>query len=169
MPCTSTISRLLSSDCHLQAPEIFQTPSRTHLVQDKNILCSSMQKKTPQAEKTRCAFCMLTGARVFAIPRSTQRTRTFGSFMQKYRSSKHTHSCLSSFFCHGIIILQVPETHGHVPELETPLEDFRSEALNCYDATLARVTGINQVCTLCSTAPFCCATLRTVPKMKTSK
>lgn len=50
---------------------------------------------------------------------------------------------------HALYVLlryrQVPEIRGHIPELETPLEDFRAEVLNCYDATLARVAGIHQV------------------------
>lgn len=34
---------------------------------------------------------------------------------------------------------------GYVPEAETPLEDFRAEALKCYDVTLDRVAGIHRV------------------------
>ena len=41
--------------------------------------------------------------------------------------------------------MQVPEVFGHVPEVETPLEDFRTEAMDCYNATLERVAGIHQV------------------------
>lgn len=39
---------------------------------------------------------------------------------------------------------------GHIPEVDTPFEDFRSEALRCYDGTLARVAGIHQVKLGCS-------------------
>ncbi|CAM9640348.1 unnamed protein product, partial [Ectocarpus fasciculatus] len=42
-------------------------------------------------------------------------------------------------------IAEVPDVRGHIPEVDTPLEDFRSEALKCYDGTLARVAGIHQV------------------------
>ncbi|CBJ31041.1 dynein heavy chain [Ectocarpus siliculosus] len=42
-------------------------------------------------------------------------------------------------------IAEVPDVRGHIPEVDTPLEDFRSEALRCYDGTLARVAGIHQV------------------------
>lgn len=34
---------------------------------------------------------------------------------------------------------------GYVPEAETPLEDFRTEALKCYDVTMDRVAGIHRV------------------------
>lgn len=59
--------------------------------------------------------------------------------------------------CATLLYPQVPEIRGHVSELETPLEDFRAEVLNCYDATLARVAGIHQVslagCVVVAEAP----------------
>lgn len=51
---------------------------------------------------------------------------------------------LAGISCRRLTV-QVPEVLGHVPEAETPLEDFRTEAMDCYNATLERVAGIHQV------------------------
>ena len=65
---------------------------------------------------------------------------------------------------------QVPEIRGHVPELETPLEDFRAEVLNCYDATLARVAGIHQVilCWACLLSSTPAEPNKTLPSTSTT-